>query len=171
MGFSQTAYSERHRLGEPGNVAFGDPDILSYQFEGPGDDDKLSFGVAVRQGTGDAQCLAGVAAASQEATSFVGVALVDQHRLGAGAYRAAANRDSYSKGEYVSVLRRGFMFALADGAVTAGQDVTVENATGRLGSKAVSGTHTRVPARWHTSAADGAVAIVDLFGVVPTVTA
>ena len=153
MAVVQSSYSERIT----GPLAFGTPAnqhsaVIDTRVSEDSDD--IPFGRAVGQGTADKGCVLAAAAA----TAFVGVSVRD-------IAKDDADDDEYVRYENVGVLVQGDIWVEADGIVAAGNNVTFETTTGKFGTVAADGTHILlVGARWMTSAASGAAAILRLTG-------
>ena len=150
MAVVQSSYAER--ITGPlafGTPAYGDVDVDSFVSE---DTDDIPFGRAVGRGTADKGCTLAAAAA----TSFLGVSVRDIAKAG-------GDSDKYKRYENVAVLHEGDIWVEADGIVAAGNNVTFETTTGKFGTIAADSTHILlVGARWMTSAASGAAAILRL---------
>ncbi|MDY8108265.1 hypothetical protein U0C82_03760 [Fulvimarina sp. 2208YS6-2-32] len=141
----QTTYLDDMPVAYAGMVANTElADIISRTVE----DAALPFGKAVTQGTGDKS----VHPTTTGDASTLGVSVLSN---------ATENStvNGYPQGDTAAILIKGVIWVTADGAVAAGDDVTVTVATGAYGTKAAGAGVLAVPnARWETSAADGALA-------------
>ncbi len=153
MAVVQSSYAERIT----GPLAFGTPDnmnLAQVDTRVSEDSDDIPFGRAVGQGTADKGCVLSAATA----TVFAGVSVRD-------VAKDAADEDEFKRYENVPVLVKGDIWVEADGIVAAGNNVTYETTTGKFGTVAADGTHILVVgARWMTSAASGAAALLRLTG-------
>lgn len=108
----------------------------------------IGFGKVAVRGTADNQIKV-----SEASGKVLGITVLDTTQL----------QDSYPQYATAAVMTRGVIVVTADGAVNAGDDVTVTEATGALGTKAVAAGIVAVPnAVWDSSAADGALAKIRL---------
>lgn len=150
----QTTYSETIDQARAGMIANSEPNtLLSRTVE---DADGVGFGAVVQQGTNDNGCLADLDTSDMDANTFLGI-IVRERSVN------PATPNKFAQYESARILRKGPIWVEADGAVSAGDDVTVTLATGALGTKAVTSGVVAIPnARWDTSAADGALAVVRL---------
>lgn len=121
MAVVQSTYTEKIPVGRPGMIAGPDYDAASYRVEPSAG---LGFGLAVGHGTDDEQ----IGLTAYDYSSFVGVTIMDQTR-------GEEDDEEYPKGIAAAVLYRGDIWVTADGAVTAGGDVTFDPDTGEWGSK------------------------------------
>lgn len=118
----------------------------------------IGFGVAVSQGTADNGAVLGAAAS----TGFVGISIKETTTN-------PSTVDEYQQYENLPVLTDGDVWVTTGGIVTAGGDVTFLKTTGVLSSTAAdSDNFTITGARWMTSAASGALAVVRLSGSLPS---
>lgn len=142
----QDTYSENIRPAVVGQRANMEPvDLISRNNE---DATAIGFGIAVQQGATDGGATADLNTAAMDAYKFLGVTMRER-----GVNPATPN--GWPKGESLLIMRKGVIWVAVDGAVAAGQDVTVTLATGKLGTKAVTTGVIAIPnARWDSSAAD-----------------
>lgn len=154
MAVVQSTYSENISRALPGMPADADysADTRIVETEAG-----IGFGVAVSQGTNDNGALIGAAAAAD----FVGVSIRDK--------TVPDGTDSYADGANIGVMTRGDIWITTGGDVVAGDDVTFVATTGVLSSAAASGSQFAITgARWMTSAASGALALLRLGGALPS---
>ncbi|AGC35703.1 virion structural protein [Rhizobium phage RHEph06] len=142
----QSTYTENLRVGVAGQRANMEPvDLISRSVE---DVAGLGFGIVVQQGAADKGCTGDLNTAAMDAYKFLGVTMRER-----GVNPETPN--GWAKGESALIMRKGVIWVQVDGAVAAGNDVTVTLATGKLGTKAVAAGIIAIPnARWETSAAD-----------------
>ncbi len=107
----------------------------------------IGFGLAVSQGTNDKGCILG-------GSAFVGVTRADPTLPQAAGLTTV---DKYAQYDNVGVLVTGDLWVVPDNAVVAGEAVYYSTTTGHLGH---SGGTVIEDARWMTTAAAGALAVV-----------
>lgn len=154
MAVVQSTYSENLSRALPGMPADADysADTRIVETEAG-----IGFGVAVSQGTNDNGALIGAATAAD----FVGVSIRDK--------TVPDGTDIYADGANIGVMTRGDIWVTVGGDVVAGEDVTFVATTGVLSSAAISGSQFAITgARWMTSAASGALALLRLGGALPS---
>lgn len=133
--------------------------------------DAIPFGRAVQESTATGADVQRDVELGIATNKFRGISVMDE-RL------RASQGTSFGSGDVIPVLWRGDIAVIADGAVTAGNDVvaaTVAVTTGNdqeveggLSTRAADATHLLISgARWMTTAAKGSVAVVRLAGPVP----
>lgn len=146
----QSTYTENMRVAVAGQRANMEPvDLISRNVE---DVAGCGFGIVVQQGANDGGCLVDLNTAAMDAYKFLGVTMRER-----GVNPETPN--GWATGESALIMRKGVIWVTVDGAVTAGQDVTVTLATGKLGTKAVAAGIIAIPnARWDSSAADLGIA-------------
>lgn len=176
MAITQSTYSDRMAAAIRGQIANTQTcDVDSYTVErnaATGTDRsayQLHYGRAAgRSSTEDKACVPGVTVDSSapfHALNFLGIAVKDPTR-------EQGDDDRYVEGTIAGLLFRGDIWVLVDGAVSAGQDVTIDATTGELGSTAADATHGLLPgARWLTDATDNNIAKVRLSGYMTAVAA
>ena len=116
----------------------------------------IGFGLAVSQGTlhGDrSACLGGLSG-----KSFVGVTMADPTLPNI----TAGFTDKYQDGDNMAVMVRGDIWVVAHEAVSAGDPVYYNATTGLLGNASLTSGTAIDDARWMTSAAAGALAVLRL---------
>jgi hypothetical protein len=113
----------------------------------------LPFGAAASQGTGDSQVIPAAGTAV-----FVGIAIQDNAALG-NQSTAPTTVDAYQVGDLAAIMTRGTVWVTTSEAVTAGAPAYVTLTTGALHDTV--GTNPRV-GTWRTSAASGALAILEV---------
>lgn len=119
----------------------------------------IGFGVAVAQGDADKGCHA----FGSGDTAILGITIVDRSAPGAttsGGYITARTPDKFGVGESARVLTKGDVWVTASVAVDAGDPVYVVPATGAFAKTNASSAVQIANARWDTSAAQGALAVV-----------
>ena len=113
----------------------------------------IGFGLAVSQGTGDRGCIIG-------GSAFVGITRADPTLARADlAPSTSPGIDKYNQYDNAGILVMGDLWVIPDNAVTAGEAVYYSTTTGTLGH---SGGTVIEDARWMTTAAAGALAVVRL---------
>lgn len=118
----------------------------------------IGFGVVVGQGSADNGAVLGASAA----TGFVGISARE-------ITTDPASVDKYSQYGNMPVLTEGDIWVTTGGIVAAGGDVTFNKTTGVLSSAAADTNNFAITgARWMTSAASGALAVVRLTGAMPS---
>ncbi|QIG73247.1 hypothetical protein EVC02_026 [Rhizobium phage RHph_N17] len=142
----QSTYTENMRVAVEGQRANMEPvKLISRSVE---DVAGLGFGIVVQQGATDKGCTADLNTSAMDVFKFLGVTVRER-----GVNPETPN--GWAKGESALIMREGCIWVAVDGAVAAGNDVTVTLATGKLGTKAVAAGIIQLPnARWGTSAAD-----------------
>ena len=152
----QTTYAETIDA-EPaaGVIASGMPvEVASYEVEGA----TLGFGVAVKTGTNADQIVVGVdgsASSPFAVNDYLGITLINRS-LG-------SEQENYVKGNIASVIFRGDVWVEVEAAVTAGQAVTIKEATGALSATTAADGQFALPnARFLTAAAANGLAKVRL---------
>ena len=164
MAHTQSTYRETQFQAVLGLVANSNPcTIDTYIVDESGG---IGFGRVVKQGTDDDQCDLGADGPSSSpfaVTDFLGIALMDMSQEGS---HAASARDEYPNGAVASVLSMGDVWVSVAAAVTAGDDVTVDDGTGRLSTITAADGQFLIPgARWMTTQATAnGLAIVRLTG-------
>lgn len=108
----------------------------------------IGFGLAVSQGSADRGAILG-------GTAFVGITRKDITLPNV----STPGPDIYQRYDNMGVLTMGDLWVVAEGAVVAGEAVYYNTTTGALGH---SGGTKIEDARWMTSAAGGALAVVRL---------
>lgn len=153
MAVVQSTYTERHSRGDDGllvNPQTCDVDSLRWEGATSG-----KFGYAVQQGTAEDQAMAGVAA-----NTFRGILCIDKTLQ-------PVQNDEFVQGDVASVVWRGEVWCRVSHAVTVGQNVVADNATGQLSSES-GGARTAIGgARFMSAAGAGELAKVRLAGPVP----
>lgn len=148
----QTSYSETMRPALAGMIADTTPQtILSRVVESA---TGMAFGIVACKGTGDRQVKPAAVAAP-----FVGITVADQTIQHVSP--PASSPDFYPDKDICNVLVQGAIWVTAGEAVVAGDPVYFVPATGALMKTATANTQI-VGARWETSAASGALAILRL---------
>jgi hypothetical protein len=112
----------------------------------------IAFGAAAFQGAGDTQVKPGAASAV-----FVGVAIQDPVN---STTTAPATADAYQVNDVALIMQRGTVHVTTGAAVVAGDPAYVERATGAYVK--VVGTDNILIGKWRTSAASGALAVLEL---------
>lgn len=152
----QTTYSETiTEAPGPGVIASGMPsEVASYEVEST----NIDFGVAVKTGTKIGQIVVGVNGAGSApfaVNDYLGIT-VENVALG-------DEVDKYGKGNIASVMFSGDVWVKVEAAVTAGDDVTIKEATGALSSATAADGQFLLPnARYLTTAAANGLAKVRL---------
>lgn len=124
--------------------------IITRQVEGAAG---LGFGVVAVKGTGDRQVKAAAAGAA-----YAGITLLDPT---VAPLTQPTNPDQYPAGDIAQVMLKGTVWVVAGEAVAAMDPVYFVPATGALMKTATA--NTLIPgARWDTSAASGALAVLRL---------
>ena len=125
----------------------------------------IAYGRAVmRNGTDVNTIDQGAEGTATALTNFLGVAVATGSRLADVSSNTSLSH--YDAGNIAAVLSRGDVWVQVDGAVAVGNDVTVTDATGELGTTAADGDHSPVAGIWLTAAADNGLAKVRLFGTI-----
>jgi len=155
MAVVQSTYSENIRpavAGMVANMTNWDADTRLVETAGG-----IPFGVAVGQGAAPKGAVLSAAAA----TGFVGISIRD--------ITLQSNPvDRYELTDNIAVLTEGDIWVLTGGAVTAGTDASFDSTTGVLSSAAASGTQFVIAgARWMTTTAGAALAVLRLSGSLP----
>jgi hypothetical protein len=147
----QTNYNQTMRPALAGMKTDMSPEtIVSRQVEGAAG---LAFGAVAVKGTGDRQVKASAAAAA-----FAGIALIDPVL---SPLTPPTNPDQYNAGEMAALMLKGTVWVVAGEAVAAGDPVYFVPASGAL-MKTATGNTQIANARWDTSAASGALAVLRL---------
>ncbi|WP_225768516.1 hypothetical protein [Inquilinus sp. Marseille-Q2685] len=156
MAVVQTSYSETMRPATAGMIAnLTNADADSRIVETAAG---IGFGLAVGQGAAAKGAVLGAAAAA----GFVGISIRD-------VVLDPADNDTYRQGAGIAVLTEGDIWVVTGGAVTAGDAVVFEAATGILSSLPADSTHFAIAgARWMTAAAGGGLAVLRLGGALPS---
>lgn len=151
MATTQTSYAARVARGRAGDVIQdGRQQIDAYVA-----DENIGFGVAVKLGRDGTLAKLGTAGSATAMTNYIGIALRDRTR--------PPDDGEYKTGANMNVMTKGRVIVQVNGAVAVGDDVTVTDATGELGTAAGSATVTPLArARWLTAAADNGLAVLDL---------
>lgn len=144
----QTEYTEQMQPPSPGTVAGSDYGSKTGIVETAAG---IGFGLAISQGSlSDKGVVIGGALAG-----FLGISIRD-----VTAKPAASDPDKYLQYDNLGYINRGQIWALAGAAVAAGDPVYYNATTGALSNTGGEGP---IPgARWVTSAASGARALVEL---------
>ena len=146
----QTSYSENIAAGVAGHVPdMRNATIISRDVEPVGG---MAFGVAAFQGTADKQITTKAAGAAESASEFVGVTVLD---------RSVRSGNAYAQRESARVITQGPVMVTAGAAVAAGDQVAVTSA-GAWSNVAGANGVVIAGARWDTSAANGALAVIVL---------
>ena len=158
MAVVQTAVVEKHVAATAGMIAnMLSCTVRSRRFTGA---TAGKFGHAVQEVVADeGEVEAGVSAANR----FLGVLVIDRTLQ-------PVQNDEFVQGDVASVLTEGEVYVPVEAAVTFGQDVTVDAATGQFSSApAGAGQFAVMGARWMTSQATaGGLAVLRLDGSLPT---
>lgn len=144
----QTTYGDRMDAARAGQIANTEPStLISRTVETVAG---VGFGKVVQQGAADNGCKSDLTA--MDANTFLGVTALERSTR-------PETPDVFAQYESARIMRKGVIWVTVDGAVAAGNDVTVTLATGALGTKAVAAGIIAIPnARWDSSAADGELA-------------
>lgn len=155
-------YQERMDDAYAGMIATGTLCITDTYVAATGQN--IAYGVAVQRGANAGECVIGATGTATALTNFLGVAIATPTRL---ADVSGANTSAhYNAGDNLTVLSQGDIWVQVDGAVAVGDDVTVTDATGELGTSAADAAHSPVPGMWLTAAGDNGIAKVRLFGTI-----
>ena len=151
MGTTQTEYKTEIARGREGDIVKGG----LQQIDAYVADEDIGFGIAVKLGRTGGLVKVGTAGSSTALTNYVGVTVRDRTRAdGDGEYKSGSN---------VNVMSKGRILVQVDGAVAVGNDVSVTDMTGELGTKAGSAAVSPMAgSRWLTAAADDGLAVLDL---------
>lgn len=111
----------------------------------------IAFGLAAKRGTNAGECSVGIGKDSANvANDFLGFVM----------YNSGASEEKIDEHENATLLWEGDIALKVDGAVSAGDPVTVTIANGKPGAKAAGAAVGTIPnATWITSAATGELAI------------
>jgi len=151
----QETYSENIRPAVAGAQADMTPSTILSRTVEPADG--IGFGVVVQQGDNDKGCTDDLT--DMTATSYVGITVIDR---GVPAL-VGGDADTYRQYDSARVMTKGTIWVATDGAVAAGDDVTVTLATGALGTAAVGAGVVAIPnARWETSTTGAGLAVIRL---------
>lgn len=147
---TQTTYSENIPVAKAGMIANEEPNVLiSRTVETAAG---IGFGKVVQQGDNDNGCISDLNTAAMTADSYLGVTVRERSVR-------PETPDLFAQYESARIMRKGVIWVMTDGAVNAGDDVTVTLATGGLGTAAVAAGIVAIPgARWDSSTSGAALA-------------
>lgn len=154
----QTNYSENIRAGVAGMIANMEAaDLISREVETTAG---IGFGVPVQQGTADKQ----VDIVGAGATEVVGITVRERSVN-------PATPEKFAVKETARLIRKGVIYAVNEGGVSAGDEVWVTLADGTF-TNADAGSDGSIQlagCRWDSSAADGEIALLRVNLDIPAV--
>lgn len=151
MGIQDT-YSENIRTAVAGQIANTEPvTLISRTVETVAG---IGFGAVVQQGAADDGCKSDLT--GMTADTYLGITVRERSVR-------PETPSLFARYESARIMRKGVLWVMTDGAVAAGNDVTVTLATGGLGTAAVAAGIVAIPnARWDSSTTGAGLAKVRL---------